>query len=1074
MLAFLRKNFLNSFKNLHSCLARISAKSHPRTDTLSYLKNLSRNSGQVALIMILIIAISIIFLAVTMNMGKIAEIKTLVTVASNTSAAMMASLMASHAEMMYQVQLGGPDETQNELSNCGWSGVIGAIFKFIVIVLKNIGRAIMKGPAGVVEAIIDIGAATFSLALKLVVIEPGITDLLNSKVKRVSKADQFIESGIQVAMQNVVDDNEKIPDTIDLDEDGLSDFGNTKDWVTRYSYAYAKRLDGINKKPVIDAKYIREFKNALGEFLYRAHMMEQPCSPYIYNDCGPTPPRTYCDPVTDPNRCIVDDGWGLWDPVGMTCFSDPQNGCCRGDFTTCSTCTDEIPKGCCSNDKYLNFTQCAKCDASPTQECCTAAKPGECNSCCLPKGGNCDAAGKNCEPNIRPTCCDAAMDSCGTASTCPNTYFPWVYDRHFEDAQNTFVSFREFLGHDDESRFLINGLPDFQKRFRMQDSRGMYSFNWMAINADLRTSSAQPPLWTPDPADNHCFWCDPRVGTSTGYDCDANNSFVRLDPFTSACTAPNLNYDNCCVPLNTDRVTDVVGMRITTEQCYKEPTFSGPWWKEGVNKFCSTHYPYDICPGEVCADPGDPTAGCLPGTCCYCTQEICPPPPLPPPLTAPCCQKENPVCPQPPPPGPEQGLWVADEADAIRYGIDDFITWAKSILGQDVQNLVASFESWYPEADRYLSNLDTGNPDLKQRFPGKLNLAAYLIDQWNYTITVWRESDQYGGIAGDSCYPGGPPATIPEVRDCVLGLRNVSAAGSDDWYKYDARYRFLRDIYLESGRIADGLLQANRKIVAFINDLRVTKLKLEFGAIRAATAVAGTWEPFAIYGWRTKENPDDPNSKKYWHLVRADAKLPGRCGGKCGRGYYGKSREPTWPYLFTFTKDWGTRRCWSMVDSLDYDDHCNDESDYAHDARACMRGGTVKSRVIRWDQDRDFMMKFANNVPIWNFMFHHPGVRSTQSPQAAIQALETSCANNNTIDYFMYNGGRDCDPNNPPPPPAVCENTANQDACYNAARNLLQRGVMSKTCAEYFFHQVEGLPVSVGFSVKFADHCDFN
>src|SRR3990167_7737268 len=94
--------------------------------------------GQVALILILIIAIVLIMFAVVLNLGKIAQIKVITTVASNTSAAYMGSLMASYAENLYQVQLGGEDEVGDDLEIGKWNGIFAAVLTFLLIVLSVI------------------------------------------------------------------------------------------------------------------------------------------------------------------------------------------------------------------------------------------------------------------------------------------------------------------------------------------------------------------------------------------------------------------------------------------------------------------------------------------------------------------------------------------------------------------------------------------------------------------------------------------------------------------------------------------------------------------------------------------------------------------------------------------------------------------------------------------------------------------------------------------------------------------------------------------------------------------------
>ena len=56
--------------------------------------------GQVAVVIIFVIGLSLMFYAVSLNLGRIAEKKTVVTVASNVGASQRASLMASYGHQL--------------------------------------------------------------------------------------------------------------------------------------------------------------------------------------------------------------------------------------------------------------------------------------------------------------------------------------------------------------------------------------------------------------------------------------------------------------------------------------------------------------------------------------------------------------------------------------------------------------------------------------------------------------------------------------------------------------------------------------------------------------------------------------------------------------------------------------------------------------------------------------------------------------------------------------------------------------------------------------------------------------
>jgi hypothetical protein len=68
---------------------------------------LHSNKGQVAIIIILVIAFALIFYAVSMNLGKLSISKTQTQVAAMAGASQLGSQMASYGQYLFQTQLGG-------------------------------------------------------------------------------------------------------------------------------------------------------------------------------------------------------------------------------------------------------------------------------------------------------------------------------------------------------------------------------------------------------------------------------------------------------------------------------------------------------------------------------------------------------------------------------------------------------------------------------------------------------------------------------------------------------------------------------------------------------------------------------------------------------------------------------------------------------------------------------------------------------------------------------------------------------------------------------------------------------
>ena len=120
----------------------------------------------------------------------------------------------------------------------------------------------------------------------------------------------------------------------------------------------------------------------------------------------------------------------------------------------------------------------------------------------------------------------------------------------------------------------------------------------------------------------------------------------------------------------------------------------------------------------------------------------------------------------------------------------------------------------------------------------------------------------------------------------------------------------------------------------------------------------------------------------------------------------------------------------------------------------CFKGGTVKSKVVRYDEDKDVTLSFFNNVEIWKYRFMHPRKGTTPWLDISTEGFLNPCKSMidpNAPGAFMINKPED----NP--------------FCWAAVDGLLKRGVMSRACGEYFFHGSEPR----GFSLKFAP-CDKN
>jgi len=1022
-------------------------------------------AGQVALLLIVMVAILFIFYAVVLNLGRISQTKTQVTMASNISAAFLASGMASYAESVYQGQLGGPEgnpdpNAGDDLTVCGWTGVAAAVLALIILVIATVisitsGGTLTFAAFATAKGIIFLILSVGSILLQALVLQPGMNSLWNKQMAQLeTPADQFVERGIQMALQYSVDDTSELLDTKDIDMDGI-----LNEEVNRFGYFYTQRMNAkFANRRILNRDILQDFQRALGAFLLE---------PYIYYEQPPTVPP---NPPPEPVRVVHTDLFAVADPT----------------LIYCSETTAPVPP-------------------QHASACCGANPPAECNRCCVP-------------PNVRPCCCDGGSDcpdpatpSCGSSANCSGIYpniaggystggYPYVFNALHEDPNIGFLSFRKFLGHDDETPYYRtnplnpNGPQILDRtthpfRFRRDDLKGaFFPTLWdAAARASLDFSAIYDEF---EHYVDFCYWATPQYVWNNTYAYCNNNDFpyAAVGHLELPYACDNASPLTCFVPSTFDNVPNASGIRKPVVppdgnevlKCPGESTYPPGWWKRGDVQYCTKdddNWPYSTpCPGKECDR-----------TCTSCTE------------SAGICSIYSNECESIPGTWPERYykvLWSEDEADLLRRSLTDFTSWSLGILAQGSDELARSFLSWYPE---FLSWVGPGG------VLDDYGSSGSVFNEWSNTLSDWANRS-YHGNSSYECNPNYNPArTISQIADCH---RNTRAPAHDTTanqyadcyahcnYSYPACYslrnpcnlsgscqaaelacvqeywhgeaneaamhRFRADFLDRTiNNVTSVIATLNRYRDAFhtfVNSPAVTGVTTEYNRVNVNPEDDADLAPYAIYAWRS-DPPETPRpgqfaGKGYWHIVQVEARLPTRCNGKCARASQGYTHEPSWPWIKTYTKNWGTRKCYTLGDSFDqYSDGapnsaCDEPGEYheGSNARVCFRGGAVKSRVIRYDEDKDALLTFANKVPIWRFIAHHAD-RDSITPERITQ-LEAACDPGNQ-GAFMINDVAD--------PPEIT-------ACYNIVRHFLYRGVMSKTCAEYFFHQED----PYGFNVKFS------
>jgi len=403
-----------------------------------FMKTLKSSTGQVAVILILVIAVALIFYAVTLNFSRLSGAKTLVTVASNGSAGQLASDMASYGQAISEASLKGRRKI------CGWTGAFAAIITVVIIVIAivaayygrpDVSMTLLESVGAL--ALVGLALAVVALVLQVSVIQPGITDAWNRRItKTLSQRNQFTENAIQAALRKTVTDNVRVPDVNDMDLDrvwGYDTDGNPLDEISRFSVYYTKRMRDIRAGEEAE---IQDFLDALAEFLIEGN-----------------------------------DGWGIYDPIEPACNGSAQCvPCCVPNAVTLY------------GEAYPALESCADMDPCPA----------DCSDC---SSGSSDTY----QPSFRPEGCpDDATVLAGCRAHSPyGVNYPWVYDPFYENPDNAFFSFRELLGHDDEQRNYFknpdnpNAVPQAlevpgDEGFHLKDTTGFYA----------------PPFYSPTVPDN--------------------------------------------------------------------------------------------------------------------------------------------------------------------------------------------------------------------------------------------------------------------------------------------------------------------------------------------------------------------------------------------------------------------------------------------------------------------------------------------------------------------------------------------------------------------------------------------
>jgi len=636
--------------------------------------------GQTALILILLTAGALIFFAITLNWGRIAQTKSLVTIAADQAATMLASEAASYGEMEKQTYLGN----RNEKS--GFGGYLIAVLLVIVTIIVTI---ISWGTATWVAILIDIlliasiVMSIVNLALQLAVVQPGITELWTKMQKDQPITQQFFESGLSTALEGAVTDQVNITDYFDLNTNGV--FGLTgvipNDTIGRFAFFYTDRLKML-QQPLIPQVVF--FYDQLGEFIN-----------------GTTCAQNQSDITLYPNAISAIPAC-----VNLNCGSIPPDPACQmpipGGFQLNDTCSGSDPGNPATYSPY-------------------------CDPCCQPlnvpdplySSSSSNPLHSNQYISIRPSYCDQSTSTQGPSECQINnpygSYYPFLYDPAFQN----YAAGKSFLaqfGRDQQQAPFNNTISSQGSAANgIYFPNGIYPFFWLMTDYSPEVDTITPASASQGSGFSQLHWCSPANATANGVDIPtapaAPADFPDLTQLGTAGTPYVLPYTcqgaDCCVNkfannvtnnngvltpsgLNNDMVIDMVGSGnfpysfinssgesmagvnpANSTNFGESMATSTPYggvpttWTPGDNQMCVASWPYNA-----------KTSDFPDGTCEYTASTVAPPP---------------------------EGSFTVDKIDDVMHTLSDFDAFALPLLNKSVGQLSATFDSWFPQAAAWIA-----------------------------------------------------------------------------------------------------------------------------------------------------------------------------------------------------------------------------------------------------------------------------------------------------------------------------------------------------------------------------------
>lgn len=312
-------------------------------------------TGQIATLITLLIAAIFLFVAITINVGRVSQKKTLLSNAADAASLQVASQVGSYAHFLSCQYL----KCKKKICKFSFS----MFFKWLGELAASF---IIGGPWGALAYfIVSMAGMAAGYPGLSAGIEAYYWGKISRQFKKMSQKMQYTEGAILAALQRAVDDQKQVIDIYDDDEDGLKE--EDGDRVPAFLQWYNERLRVIDKKiirpqqqaidsikssvqdfdakaqafqPFIHDPTVEEPGGVKGEFILLLEELEQcgyPLPPNwnlsFWDPGNPLPKK--CEELYTPEQCkAFDDGCG-----GEDDDSDKDDDSEQPNADSCAACS---------------------------------------------------------------------------------------------------------------------------------------------------------------------------------------------------------------------------------------------------------------------------------------------------------------------------------------------------------------------------------------------------------------------------------------------------------------------------------------------------------------------------------------------------------------------------------------------------------------------------------------------------------------------------------------------------------------------------------------------------------------